>query len=269
MPDREEEEYEQGAWEEDAGGGDEAAQDLLCRPFVLEGDPADIGADREYRSRYRADHPPAGIEVLAVHLNDIGVALDKLLRFRARYILFIHHGHEDISAAEDEAAEAIGILEKVEGAAVGPIIFPRQFAACAGEDEDDGEEPDISPFDLFWQHFHLGDTAAAEVGDDPTQHEEDRNDPGPFEQQEGCDAADQEDHAGDGIVDRDSEGLLGGKDEIADGHGAYEAEDGCRPHGKKGEKAHQETGREGPDDQGQHGQDDAAAFVTDEGKGLR
>lgn len=268
IPDGEEEEYEQGAWQEDAGGGDKAAQDLLCSSFVFHGNAADIGADGKHWSGYGADHSPAGIEVLAVHLDDIGIALDKFLRFRSRHILFIHHRHEDIPAAEDQAAEAIGILEKVDGAAVGPVIFSGQFAACASEEEDDGKEPDISPFDLFWQDFYLGDAAAAQVGDDSAHYEEDRNDPWPFEQEEGGDAADRKDYAGDGIVDRDFECLLCCKCEVAYGHGSDEAEDSCCAHGEKRKQAHQAAGRKGPDDEGQHSQDDAAAFVTDEGKGL-
>src|SRR5581483_7883743 len=137
-----------------------------------------------------------------------------------------------------QAPETIGILKEVERPAVGPVIPAGQLTAGAGEQKDDGKQPDISPFYFFWQYFYLRNTPGAEIGHESPAYEQDREDPGPFEQEEGGHGTDYQYRPGDGIMDRYFERPLRCKGQKADGHRADEPEYPGRAQGKEREQRH-------------------------------
>ena len=75
-------------------------------------------------------------------------------------------------AAKDQASKPVCVFKKVDRSSVRPVIFSGQFTGSTGKNKNDGEEPDIGPFDFSGHDFNLRDTFAAEVGDHPAKHNE-------------------------------------------------------------------------------------------------
>src|SRR5690606_23491183 len=87
------------------------------------------------------------------------------------HILLVHDWNKNLSSAKYQAPETISIFKQVERPAIGPVVYARQFTHYTRQQEDDCEEPDITPFDFFWRQSFLRNAFVAEVSHKTTQYD--------------------------------------------------------------------------------------------------